>query len=743
MSRRFQRPTETQVTATAPSPLPTDKPIAVYYRQSTSAQVGNISTAIQTIDMVDHVKKLGWDDEAIWLIDTDAGVSGQRGIDEREGMKTLYEYIIDGAIGAVACQDEDRLFRDVTQIHVNVFIAACRKTGVQVLTPFFTYDFSHPLYGEYHARQFRFKCEMAAEYIKSYIMGRLVPAKSRIAHEGKWFGQGIPVGYMVDMRKQLPNGQDNPTHRKFVVFEPYANVVRAYYHTVVETGGSLRTAMRRILDQNLSFPDCPPPIGFKVNYKIKQRDIGVFPNRASIVKMLTNPMYIGHWMYKNTLLLWNNHEPLIDEETFNHVFNYLSRYTVTGEENPHYNPAFKYVRAMPLEERKTVEAPLCIGLLGSYYNDTWIRAGFQFEKHSQTYLYNLSAHDHLGSMTLWARRVSWIDQAIVYRFRKMIADTYKSQVWAELLEDDDSQYERDRKIKLSLINSVEQSQKNTVDAVSNAKSPEFIRDLEIKYEQLGQEKARLQKELDQIEQHRHKRLSVSQAKEIFRRANEDWTTLNLADQKALMAAFIERIEARGYTRAGAMELVITWRDGTVEAFELGRKPHEHYGATFSNKQRATLLKLFDSGATQLEIAKAFPTHQWWQIRHRLVRDRKTVRLSPTYLSKNETYEEYIAKGGRKGMSTPTKWTREEEQLLRDLVEAQASQLEIMKAIPYRRWILIQNRIAQLMGKGTRVPHSGIHGKLCYNELTDVEEEEVDGTFNPSSETVTRNSSPRL
>jgi DNA invertase Pin-like site-specific DNA recombinase len=189
--------------------LPTDQPIAVYYRQSTDSQVGNISTAIQTIDMVEYLKQRGWVEDNVILIDMDAGVSGTKKIDEQPGMRRVFELITEGQIKAVACQDEDRLFRDVTQIQVNIFIEACRAANVLVLTPSMVYDFGNELTGQYHARQFRFKCEMAAEYINSFIRGRLHRAKQRLALEGRWTGGSIPPGFMVDMRKTLPDGSQN------------------------------------------------------------------------------------------------------------------------------------------------------------------------------------------------------------------------------------------------------------------------------------------------------------------------------------------------------------------------------------------------------------------------------------------------------------------------------------------------------------------------------------------------------
>ncbi len=102
-----------------PGALPLDRPIAVYYRQSSMAQVGNISTDMQQIDLPRYVTTLGWQANTIILIGEDEGVSGAKRIDEREGMSRLFDLIITGKIGVVAVQAEDQLFRDETQIQVS------------------------------------------------------------------------------------------------------------------------------------------------------------------------------------------------------------------------------------------------------------------------------------------------------------------------------------------------------------------------------------------------------------------------------------------------------------------------------------------------------------------------------------------------------------------------------------------------------------------------------------------------
>lgn len=74
MPRTF-RPSEPPASDETLLKLPTDQPIACYYRQSTLAQVGNISTTIQ-IDLVEDMKKRGWHEDLIYPINADEGVSG-------------------------------------------------------------------------------------------------------------------------------------------------------------------------------------------------------------------------------------------------------------------------------------------------------------------------------------------------------------------------------------------------------------------------------------------------------------------------------------------------------------------------------------------------------------------------------------------------------------------------------------------------------------------------------------------
>jgi DNA invertase Pin-like site-specific DNA recombinase len=195
--------------------LPFGRPIAVYYRQSTEGQIGNISTTLQTVDMVEHLIRQGWQREQIIMIDSDAGVSGTKKIREREGLSEVYDLIEGGKIGVVAAQDVDRFFRDMAQIETNIFIDACRRNNVLVLTPTFIYDFAHPTQGRYHMQLFREQVQRAADFLEYHIKGRLLPARHRQMKSGQWGGSVTLLGYMVDTRSVLLNGEPNPDYHRY------------------------------------------------------------------------------------------------------------------------------------------------------------------------------------------------------------------------------------------------------------------------------------------------------------------------------------------------------------------------------------------------------------------------------------------------------------------------------------------------------------------------------------------------
>ncbi len=721
MSRKFKAHLDELNYSETEMGLRTQSPVAVYYRQSTDAQVGNISTAIQTLDMVSELERRGWNKENIILIDTDGGVSGTTRIDEREGMSQLFELITEGKIRTVACQDEDRLFRDVTQIQVNIFIEACRKSKVQVITPFMTYDFAHPLHGDFHTRQFRFKSEMAAEYIKSYILGRLVPAKRHMAKEGKWIGARVPVGYMVDMRKNLSDGTENAHWRKFVPFEPYAQIVQAYFRIFLESGGNVKKTMRRIREERISFPECPPPAGYKTSYQLKKRGDGIYLTRSNTVRLLTSPVYAGHWCHNNVVINWNNHPPLVSQEEYTKSFNYLSKYSLTGDDNLNYRPATQY--ASPnLDEKRLVDRPLCSGLIYSCIEGAWVRVSTIFDGRAKCYLYSMNGHDYMGMKSVWARRANWIDAAIITKFRERLQATFNVDEWVKVANTFDETVERELRLKRSQQSALEAAMKNLVAGIPLLTNADLIKQVENQYNQMDQEKKRYMSEISNLEQQKNQTVSLEQAIELFRQAAKLWDEMTQDEHRNVLSIFIDRIEATDYNRAGDMRLIVSWRDKSQDTIQVWHKPHSKH---WTVENVAGILSLFDAGATQLEIASTLPDLTWSQIYNEIKKHRGRVRFTPSWLGKNETYNEYEASGGRKGKASGSYWREDELTQLRAMVESAANQQELMEQFPHRRWIQLKARITEIFGKGTvDTPLSGINQKLTYIEYVQQTNNEV-------------------
>lgn len=59
--RKYKRPEQDPYDLYRADPLPVERQAAIYYRQSTDAQIGHISTTLQTVDLFEHLVHLGLD----------------------------------------------------------------------------------------------------------------------------------------------------------------------------------------------------------------------------------------------------------------------------------------------------------------------------------------------------------------------------------------------------------------------------------------------------------------------------------------------------------------------------------------------------------------------------------------------------------------------------------------------------------------------------------------------------------
>ncbi len=314
--------------------LRTHKPAAGYARRSPSyakdrKRDKSQSREMQTEDLRVWAIAQGWRDEDFNPYFADFGLSGTLRPDQRPDMLRLFDDIDAGKFdgGSVICFQENRLFRDETQIYYNQFIDKCKQHDivVVVVSPYLLiYDFRDDLLTE----MFRWKCREAAEFIKRQVKGWMHPARERAARQGQWAGLGdVSIGYIVDY------DPTSPTYKKFIPYEPHARIVRWLFERFMELCGDITKLLTELATHPVVFPPFPADMDVRnVNKnKIIAHSNGMLRTRSAVESILTNRTYIGWRVVKGQVVKKDCHEPIVDKDVFEFAFTRLTNCTIEGE----------------------------------------------------------------------------------------------------------------------------------------------------------------------------------------------------------------------------------------------------------------------------------------------------------------------------------------------------------------------------------------------------------------------------
>jgi hypothetical protein len=632
-------------------------------------------------------------------------------------MSRLFDLIITGRIGSVVVQAEDRLFRDETQIQVNVFIEACVKNNVRVITPFFKYNFADKQEGSYHRLLFRMRAEQAADFLNSYVRGRLMAAKERMMLLGMWMGGNINLGFMVDNRKHLPSGIPNPNWRKYQPFEPCAKVVVALFETFVRFGGNLRKTLAFVYENGPHFPDfddpefqrlVPPGYTCEKPMRMLKRGGVYCPSRMAMVNMMTNAVYIGHWMHKDRIVQWNNHPSIVSDDLFYRAFNYLSPVTLTGEPNPHHAPPFHRERSN--EDREEAK-PIYKGLIGTYYDGEWRQAVACWSPGMKAYAYSAKRNDLATNQhTLWSRRCDYFDQVLTEMMHNKLRSTFDPEVWAIVLANAEDDFEAESRALTAQLNTVAQKMQAIVTNFSYVQSPTLFQALEQEFRNYEQEQARLQRKLAALERRVHRQEILIQLAHQAETVLANWHQMSLKDQRTVAHAFILRIVVTPTGKHRVAEVEIQWRDDSTDTFIL---PYRADKWTLWTPAETDLLTTFLARqASQTEMAEALPNRNWRAIRIKIyeITGTRSFQIVPKVIRDEETYAAYLERmernEDRQRHTGSARWQETEMNKLEELLVSGATQLEIASVLPYRSWQAIRRRIILLRGPGFLIPESG-------------------------------------
>lgn len=619
MPKRYRKREEDTTDPYRAQPLPLHRPVAVYYRQSSEGQIGNINTTLQTVDMVEHLMKQGWVRDQIIMIDMDAGVSGTKKIEERPGMSYLFTLIENGEIGLVAAQDVDRFFRDVTQIQTNIFIDTCRRNNVLVLTPTFVYDFDHPTQGRYHMQMFRDHAQRAADYLEYHIKGRLMQARDYLKVRGIWTGRSVAIGYMVDLREKLPDGTANPKHRRYVPFQPCADVVLAYFKLFRKFNRNLTRTWRHIYHHGPCYPENFEelvPDNFRVDVIVKYRGLngGLMPSPSGLAYMLTNIAYIGHWSYRGVIEQWNNHEAIVPDDLFMYAFNAISKVDFFGEPNADYSPHRVYVRHK-VEDRNG-EPPTYAGLVfsNSLKNLPFRRVQSSYLSHNGNFAYILADNLNRTVMSIHAEIFDPVVDKLL--LKRLEATTIDDETWQEALDGTQRSEQGDvRRIEQD-IRAAERAKQTILDNLKTIANADIVKNLEASYEANDREIARLREELERVKANAGQHTAMLEARPTLELIIQRWKDVPHQQRRELFEAFGRRIVVDKLNEA-QRKLVVEWRDGTLSETTFRTGKNRHF---MTKSERQKLVQMIRDQQPQWEILREFPEITWESIVMRFYRD---------------------------------------------------------------------------------------------------------------------------
>ena len=275
----------------------------------------------------------GWTEELIILDDRDLGVSGQVRMEDRLSFNEMLRRISNGLIKAVVVVNVDRLFRNKWGDESGKFMEICFRYGVIVVTPDFVYDFRI----SWHIDRFKRRCEEAWNYLEYHVYGRLYPAQDERGYAGYWTGGNVPMGYIIDSRERV-DGRKNPNFYRYIVYEPHAEVIRWIFRKFKQLNGNVMATIAEIEKKAVLFPDFDETIDpfivhacYTQNTKV-EGGYTIVSDRG-LRNLLVNRVYIGYWVYKKEVVNVENHESIVDLDTFTYAYNRLSVTKLDGTPN--------------------------------------------------------------------------------------------------------------------------------------------------------------------------------------------------------------------------------------------------------------------------------------------------------------------------------------------------------------------------------------------------------------------------
>lgn len=606
-----------------PPTLRTKMRAAVYARRSDErARKKETDTSqsreMQTEDLLDWACKAGWDQELLEPYFADLGLSGTLRPDERPDLLRLFDDIDAGKYdhGTIICYQESRLFRDDTQIYYNQFIQKCKAHDVLVVavSPYtMIYDFAD----EFLTEMFRWKCKEAGEFIKQQIKGWMLPARIRAAKHGQWSGLGdVSIGYVVDIDPK------SPTYKRFLVYQPHAEIVVYLFVRFAELAGDLTKLMRELVENPIVFPPIPEELKQTVYLKSRMMSIsgGRLRTRTALVSILTNRHYIGWRIVAGEVVNKNSHPAIVDTQLFEFAFTALTGMDLEGNVLELPKKRGRYYQKTG-DERKSLLKDRIQGSDGQVYVKHIGR-----DQYNYTYIPNAwkdqPGFTNRGHIELI--NTERLDAVVVERLFFHIKKINNLPEYNQALEAKRVEKERAiEQVKVSLA-SIPVEQERLIAQLARTENESVQRLLLAEVEKLENERKRLANALPALQKERDEVLHSLDIELLL--LQENWQDYPISKRIALLNFLIYAVEV-DLMSPRWLRIRVTWlrEEWGCEQMYLCRP---HIGGRAWTKSEEDFIREHFSTAKREFILRGIPNRTWKTIR----------RQAATYGLRREVYE---------------------------------------------------------------------------------------------------------
>lgn len=537
---------------------------------------------------------------------------------------------------------------------------ACYENDVWIATLRMDFNFQD----EYCQRVFMIEAEESArhlEWMKLILGGGKATASNNGYYDGRWL---VP-GYLVD--------RSDEKRKKYIIYEPHAQVVRWLFRRFLELDGNFRALCREVEQMPFLFP--------AFEDWVDKRDISRFrgngEKRGSLIKegpyagnykatssgiksILCNPVCIGWWIPIDGGLVENNHEPIVDEILFAYAYKRLSSYDLSGK------------RQKPERVTRSGEAE---GIIKKVLHDD--RDKLMYPSHdvdkdgkAKNRYISLEVGD-LYNIYRYSISMRYLDNIFLEKLFERLAALEKLEDWEDRLKERQAAREEAQAYNKRLIQKqIDNARRQRTETLSNLNDPDIpktkqmkidyalqIAGLEEKIQQWEIELAASEDEEDDEE------ITLYQIHSLLPNIKSEWNKLSFGVRLRFVGALVQKAVLT-LVSPSWVKLEIYWKKAIGDLVDIGHfKRQSTKGPTWSQEEETVLREMY-SKADAAELLAAFPNRTWSSIalhanEMRLIRDRgrKPNSVSTVY-GRCETQEdrEYAAKNGLISNDKNAQWS---------------------------------------------------------------------------------------